>query len=129
MSNVAFNYLYRDGSNYKKSGRVVFSNPDHLTCKSVERDLRLAFLSDGLFIAGQVRVPDVFFYLSGSFSFDDHCYHEIESIQSTVEAPTDEHGRSIRNFLVEVNGEANRGWQEFDPYDSRNAKRWLPARA
>lgn len=124
MRNIEFTYIYRDGSNYKKSGRVVFSNPDQLTCTSVERDLRLAFLSDGLFIARQVRIPDVFLYLQGPFSFDDHCYHEFGGIQSTTEEPTDEHDRSIRNFIVEASHEAKRGWQEFDPYDGRSAQRW-----
>jgi hypothetical protein len=124
LGNVEFTYLYRDGSNYKKWGRVVFSNPDRLTSDSIEKELRQAFLPDGLFIAGQVRVPDVFLYLDGPFSFDDHCYHELDKIQATTDEATDIHRRSISKFLAEATEEAKRGWRTFDPYDSQNSLGW-----
>jgi hypothetical protein len=72
VDNVEFIYLYRDGGNYKKWGRVVFSNPDGMGSDSVEERLRQGFLQDGLFIASQIRVPEVFLYAGGEFSFDDH---------------------------------------------------------
>src|ERR1700690_4402210 len=118
MENVEFTYLYRDGGNYKKRGRVVFSNPDELDVGSVGKDLQQAFLPDGLFIASQIRVPDVFLYIGGEFSSDDHCYHEFFGVLSTLEAANDANRRSIREFLAEVNREAVLGWEAFDPYDS-----------
>jgi hypothetical protein len=121
VDNVEFTYLYRDGGNYKKWGRVVFSNPDRLDSDSVEKDLRLALLQDGLFIASQIRVPEVFLYAGGEFSFDDHCYHELDGTRQTPEAATDAHGRSISEFLVEANREAAVGWRAFDPYDSEGS--------
>ncbi len=121
MNNVEFVYLYRDGGNYKKWGRVVFSNPDRLNSLSVGEGLRHAFLQDGLFIASQIRVPEVFLYADGEFSFDDHCYHEFERARATSESADDAHYRSITEFLLEVIREARRGWQEFDPYNSEGS--------
>ncbi|MFZ0800976.1 MAG: hypothetical protein WBQ09_14785 [Terriglobales bacterium] len=119
--NIEFVYLYRDGSNYKKHGRVVFSNTDQLTPELVGEALEKAFLTDGLFIARQIRLPEVFLYSGGEFSCDDHCYHEFGSLRSTLDVANDEQGRSIGEFLVEVMTEAKRGWQVFDPYDSQGS--------
>jgi hypothetical protein len=121
VDNFAFVYLYRDGSNYKKWGRVVFSNPDALISDSAEEKLRLAFLQDGLFIASQIRVPEAFIYAGGNFSFDDHCYHEFDGIRATDDSGDDAFGRSITEFLTEVTQQANRGWREFDPIDSEGS--------
>ena len=121
MDNVEFTYLYRDGSNYKKWGRVVFSNPDLLSSDSVENDLQRAFLQDGLFIASQIRVPDVFLYAGEAFSFDDHCYHEFDSARPTLKAADDVHRRTITEFLAEVTKQDDLGWKAFDPYDSEGS--------
>jgi hypothetical protein len=121
MSNVEFVYLYRDGGNYKKWGKVIFSNPDGIDTETVERDLRQAFLEDGLFIASQIRVPEVFLYSDYGFSSDDHCYHEFGGVRPTASSADDERCRSISEFLVEVIQEAQRGWQVFDPYDSQGS--------
>jgi hypothetical protein len=117
MSNVKFHYLYRDGSNYKKWAEVVFSNADDLPAAVITRVLRDAFLEDGLFIAHQVRIHEVFLASEGELTFDDHCYHEFESVESTSAAPNDQRGRSIRNFMEEVAKEAKRGWRAFNPQD------------
>ena len=125
MNNVEFSYMYRDGGNYKKRGSVIFSNPDRLDRDSVETDLRHAFLEDGLFVARQVRVPDVFLYAGGQFSFDDHCYHEFVAISPTTSGSDDTYSRSITDFILEVTQEARRGWQTFDPYDSEGSYSFL----
>jgi hypothetical protein len=127
MENVAFSYMYRDGSNYKKFGRVAFSNPEQLTSESVSEELLQAFDADGLFIAGQIRLPEVFLYAGGDLSYDDHCYHEFDAVGVTADAPSDPHGRSICEFLAEVTAQANRGWRVFDPYDSEGSYGWLLA--
>ena len=124
MDNIQFSYLYRDGSNYKRRGQVVFSNPDRLPNDFIEEELRQAFLPDRLFIAGQIRLPNVFLYMDGPFSFNDHCYHEFDLTSPTSETPNDMHRRSITEFVAEARREASRGWQVFDPYDSNSATRW-----
>ena|SRR5450755_443682 len=115
MSNVRFQYLYRDGSNYKKWGDVVFSNADDLSIESILKSLRGSFSNDGLFIAQQVRIPEVFLADEYPVSDDDHCFHEFSDVESTTDAPNDPYGRSIREFIAEVAKESERGWSAFDP--------------
>ena len=117
MDNVRFHYLYRDGSNYKKWAEIVFSNADELSTEGVTRRLREAFLADGIFIAHQVRVPEVFLALEDEPTPDDHCFHEFDSVEATSDLPNDLFGRSIRDFIEEVVREAERGWRAFDPED------------
>ena len=68
MSNVKFVYLYRDGSNYKSWGNIVFINPDKLTLEEIEERLEIAFLVDRLFIAHQISVPEQFLFADGKFT-------------------------------------------------------------
>lgn len=125
MDNLEFRYTYRDGSNYKKSGRVIFSNPERMRSESVTEELQRAFDGGDLFIAGQIRLPEVFLWAGGNFSYDDHCYHEFEMARLTADVATDTHGRSIGEFLAEVATQADRGWRVFDPYDSEGSYGWF----
>lgn len=117
LSNVRFHYLYRDGSNYKRWAEIVFSNADSLSAETIASGLRGAFMEDGLFIAHQVRVPEVFLATEYLLTSDDHCFHEFDSIESTLDLPDDACGRSIGEFVAEVASEAKRGWQAFGPQD------------
>ena len=121
MDNIEVVYLYRDGGNNKKSGSVVFSNPSAIAPESVEGALQRAFLQDGLFVASQIRVPEVFLFAGGEFSFDEHCYHELDGVWPTSKSTDDLLRRSISEFLLEVTREAQRGWRVFDPYDSEGS--------
>lgn len=127
MSNVEFSYLYRDGGNYKKFGRMVFSDPEQIDLSVAARELADAFLEDGFFIADQARVPEVFLFADGKFSFDDHCYHEFDAVRITDKEPTDEHARTLTEFLSEVIQQGRRGWRVFDPYDSEGSYGYLLA--
>ena len=118
MANVEFRYLYRDGGNYKKRGSVIFSNREGLDIDLAAEKLRQAFLPDGLFIAGQVRVPEVFLYARGKFTDDDHCYHEFDVLTSTNKAANDKQLRSIQEFLDVVAAEARQGWRTLEPGDN-----------
>jgi hypothetical protein len=117
MKNIKFVYLYRDGGNYKSWANVVFSNPDEMTPSAVTFALQRTFMQDGLFIAHQIRLPEVQFYRNGDLTTDDHCFHEFDSVELTVDRPNDRAGRSISEFLNEVGREAQTGWRAFDPYD------------
>jgi hypothetical protein len=123
MSNVRFRYLYRDGSNYKKWGEVVFSNSDDLTMESILQSLRDSFSDDGMFIAHQVRIPEVF--LAGEYPFneDDHCFHEFADVDVTSDDPNDLCGRCIGEFVSEAADEAKRGWLAFDPITRLSRRR------
>src|SRR5712671_5962091 len=109
MENIKFIYLYRDGGNYKKWAEVVFSNPTDLTPSVATLKLQQA-MTDGLFIAHQIRLPEVLSYLNGDLTPDDHCFHEFDSVELTGDAPNDHLGRSISGFLTEVAREAQAGW-------------------
>ena len=121
MNNIAFNYLYGDSGNYKKQGSLIFRNPDKLSLELFEKTFRReAFSPEGLFIARQLRVPEVFFYEEGNAGPDDHCFHEFDSVSPTSSAPNDAWGRTVRQFLQEVQREAKRGWLVFDPHAPMN---------
>src|ERR1044071_3091069 len=117
MDNIKFNYLYRDGSNYKAWGVVVFTNPEQLTLVEIEKRLINAFLSDGLFIASQVSIPEKFLFLSGKFTKYDHCYHEFDCVETCKEDSTDSVERSISDFLQDVETAAKQGWEAFNILD------------
>lgn len=114
MRNIRFRYLYRDGANYKRWGEIVFSNGEDLQIDAVSNLLTSAFLPDGLFIADQIRVPEVFLTEEYPLTTNDHCFHEFYLVEGTSELPTDQHRRSIQEFLSEISREAVRGWRALD---------------
>ncbi len=114
MSNIKFNYLYRDGSNYKSWGEVIFSNPENLDVKKVEEKLLDAFLPDKQFIASQISIPEKFLFADGDFTEHDHCYHEYDCIEISEEECTDALKRSIGDFLQDIEATSKQGWKAFD---------------
>jgi hypothetical protein len=123
MSNAKFHYLYRDGSNYKRWGDVVFSNFGDLSIESILKSLRESFSEDGLFIADQVRIPEVFLAYEYPLNDDDHCFHEFADVEITLDTPNDSCHRSISEFVTEVGKEAKKGWRAFDPIERLSGHR------
>lgn len=117
MSGIRFNYLYRDGSNYKSWGEVIFSNPDNLSITKVEEKIIHVFLPDKQFIASQISIPEKFLFMDGSFTEDDHCYHEFDCVEICEEEATDISGRSITDFLLDIEAASKQGWEAFDVLD------------
>lgn len=75
QKNVRLNYLYRDASNYKKWGAVIFSNPDVWSLEKIEEEPRACFEEDMYFIASQIDIPEVFLFINDyPFSDDDHFF-------------------------------------------------------
>lgn len=112
---IKFTYLYRDASNYKSWGEIIFSNPEEFALKDVDTQLRKSFDVDGIFTADQVGVPEVFLYSDGNVTADDHCFHEFYSVEASNDESTDVHKRSIKSFVEQVEGESQHGWRVFDP--------------
>lgn len=112
MKNARLTYLYRDGGNYKRWGEVIFSNLEGLPMESTTTFIRDA-VTDDLFIARQVRLPEAFID-DGHLTIDDHCFHEFYSLAATDEPYTDHFGRSLKDFVNELRTEAQRGWLTFD---------------
>jgi hypothetical protein len=117
MDSVRFNYLYRDGANFKNWGKVIFANPEVLPLKPIESKLLNAFLPDKHFIASQIQIPDIFLFLTDKPTAYDHCFHEFDSVEICDENPTDIFSRSISEFLSEVENEAGQGWRAFNILD------------
>jgi hypothetical protein len=117
MTNIKFNYLYRDGSNYKSWGEVVFANPEDLAVDEINKRLVDVFLPDKLFVASRVWIPEKFLFLDGNFTTYDHCYHEFDCVEVCEESSTDSLGRTISDFSHDVELIAKQGWEAFDILD------------
>ncbi len=108
--NTRFNYLYRDGSNYKQWGSVTFRGVADSTLRS---RLSAALDTDGFFVAQQVRLPELFF-AGDAPNVDDHCFHEMADLSATNDAPNDAFGRTIEQFVAEMERASKAGWAAFD---------------
>ncbi len=117
MNNIKFNYLYRDGDNFKSWGEVIFSNPENLTISEVEERLLASFLPDKQFIASQIYMPEKFLFANAKFIRHDHCYHEFDCVDVCQEDATDDLECSCRDFLRDVEFIAEYGWKAFDILD------------
>ena len=125
--NVEFGYIYRDGDNYKRSGGVVFAGDvtdDELD--ALEAQIRESLSEELWFIAHQVRVPEAFLWeedleyddypeeLKGSQRYkindSDHVWHEFTVLRPVEREPTDSHGRTIHDFVEELETAAEEGW-------------------
>jgi uncharacterized protein (DUF433 family) len=116
--NTRFHYLYRDASNYKQWGEIVF------TGWATDLEGRLTAALDR---------HEVFHCRSGSDSgavfrdltsnADDHCFHEFDSIETTDASVDDRHLRSVNEFVEEVERAGRSGWRLFDPCDERPSAR------
>lgn len=111
---VALDYLYRDGSNCKASGSVVFAGDAD---EALVARLKAALDDGQWFIAGQVGVPEVFLWDGGEYEAneDDHCWHELIDVSATDAVPTDVQGRTFAAFVAQVEAAGRTGWDEFDP--------------
>lgn len=113
--NIVFNYQYRDASNFKKSGHVVFENQDALPLEILNCEFERATLHSE-FIADQISIPELFFD-KHHFSGDDHCFHEFIGMEYTDMPSNDRHRRSISEFLADVRRAYENGWLVFDSWE------------
>lgn len=117
-TNLSFQYLYRDASNYKLHGETVFTNQTSLSLEEIEIRIR-AYLRDGeFFIARQVHIEERFF--DALDEQDDHPWHEFAQVALTNETLWDPDGipeRDITAFLVELEKAHALGWEETNVRD------------
>jgi hypothetical protein len=80
-----FEYLYRDGSNYKAWGSLLLSGePTHEDVTALKECLE----SGEYFVAEQVGIPPVYkelWDLSGGPTDDDHALHEFVTLREATE--------------------------------------------
>lgn len=93
--NLQFNYLYRDGGNYKRFGSIIFSNPTNLSVAELEDILRKRLIDEAYFYHEKLDVPPLFF---NEIKADDPSWHEYESMERTDQNNSDK--RTIEEFLM-----------------------------
>lgn len=80
--NIKLSYLYRDGSNYKQYGSVVFANPNNIPFETVKQIVTSNLIDGEYFVTQDWSVPELFF---DDKNEDDHQWHEFESLEITNE--------------------------------------------
>jgi hypothetical protein len=84
MANIQFNYLYRDGGNYKKYNSIIFANPTNISLTELSSRIQSKLLDERWFYAEQWNLPDL---RPETFDPDtDPTWHEFESIVHTDES-------------------------------------------
>jgi hypothetical protein len=84
MPNFKFSYLYRDSSNYKKFGYVIFTNPDNVDLQKFESLIKSKLIYETWFYADKWDWPELFTeYIDFRV---DPTWHEFENIEYTDEA-------------------------------------------
>jgi hypothetical protein len=117
--NLKFDYLYRDGANYKNCGSMILTGcPENLS--EFQAKLRETMENGEYFIASQVGVPEVFLYI-GEYNVDDddHSWHEFSGLTETGEEPTSQ--TTPDEFLQKFQKAQTEGWKEFEPREHPEA--------
>lgn len=92
--NFQFNYLYRDGANYKNYDSVVFSNQYDISLEEITECIVEALIDGVWFYAKKWGLKELH-----SFPYDselDHEWHEFESVEQMDEDVT---RCDIKDFL------------------------------
>ena len=96
--NIRFSYLYRDASNYKLYGQVVFGNPENFALEEIRNRINAHLIDGEFFEAKKWSVPELKFenYLPEM----DHNLCEFENIEDSLLEITD--NRAIEEFLRQI---------------------------
>jgi hypothetical protein len=83
MPNIKFNYLYRDGANYKNHGFTIFENPQNIKLDDLLQLIQSKLIDKTWFYVDQWQLPDLHF---GTWDNEiDHTWHEFENVEYTTE--------------------------------------------
>lgn len=83
MPNIKFNYLYRDGANYKNFNFVIFENDQSISLENLEALIKSKLFDGQWFYADRWKVPEIFL---STFDFKiDPTWHEFESVECSDE--------------------------------------------
>lgn len=80
MPNIQLSYLYRDSSNYKNFGSVVFANPSNIDLSIVEKHIKSSLIDVCWFYVHHWQLPDLRF---ANVNESDPTWHEFESLEYT----------------------------------------------
>jgi hypothetical protein len=102
--NVALEYLYRDASNYKRWGEVIFTTTSGLDIAELEVQVQRALIDGQYFVAQDWGFSSLCF--SGGDIATHHWWHEYAGLSWTDKAPTQM--ESIEQFALRVNSDFGR---------------------
>jgi hypothetical protein len=95
MTNIKFNYLYRDAGNHKVWGSEVFLNSGSLSLNVIDESIKHSLIDGQFFNPKYWKVKRLDF---GDWDAEiDHAWNEFESIEITNDEPTI--GYSVTEFL------------------------------
>ncbi len=98
MPNIQFNYMYRDGANYKNHGEAIFPNPENIDLQEAEKIIRAKLIDEEWFYVNEWGLKDLHFEKWDNEI--DHTWHEFEGLEPTNELPTD--ARTLKRFLESI---------------------------
>jgi hypothetical protein len=79
MPNIKFNYLYRDGGNYKNFNSIIFEDHQSISLEELELLIKSKLIDGEWFYAEQWKIPEIFL---STFDFKiDPTWHEFESVE------------------------------------------------
>lgn len=95
--NLHFEYLYRDGGNFKNWGYVIFSNKQNIPIVIVSEKI-IELLDEGLYFkVDDLNIPDLHF---NEFNQSiDHTWHEFYGCSATNDSITDCNQRDIQTII------------------------------
>lgn len=96
LDNIEFEYLYRDGGNYKIYQSVVFNNPDGFDIQWIEAKIKSKLIDGEFFYPTKWRLP----FRTFGEGLNENSWAEFVSISSTREAPNIK--MNISNFLQTI---------------------------
>ncbi|MFL9844177.1 hypothetical protein [Flavobacterium rhizosphaerae] len=97
MPNIKLNYLYRDASNYKQYGSVVFANTNNIAAKTINNIIKSNLIDGEFFVAEAWEIPVLYF---DNIIDADHNWHEFQNIEVTAEMPYS--NLEIENLLNKI---------------------------
>ncbi|MBB5022344.1 hypothetical protein [Desulfurispira natronophila] len=98
--NIWFEYLYRDAGNNKIWGEVVFCNTKTFSTEELETLIRSSLIDGEFFDPDGLGLPELQF---DSWDSElDHGWYEYNCVATTDNAPTDEKGRDIGDFITDL---------------------------
>ena len=87
---IVFEYLYRDGGNFKNWGEACFKNEQGLSLEEIDAQIRECLIDGMYFTAEKVGLPTLYFDEHNDEL--DHEWHEYDQVKEDHErtvSPTD----------------------------------------
>ncbi|MCZ4693374.1 HpaII family restriction endonuclease [Ancylomarina euxinus] len=83
MTNIKFEYLFRDENNYKEYGEVIFSNPKHLSLEIIKKNITDNLIEGSWFYPDSWRIPKFSFHSVSIFGYNDCLWYEFIDVSKT----------------------------------------------